>query len=43
MCQDGYVYDFGIGLCVRQTPKIESCLRSYINKEGTEICTLSTK
>ncbi|CAD8100237.1 unnamed protein product [Paramecium primaurelia] len=43
MCKDGYVFDFRINLCVKQTPKIESCLRSYINNEGTEKCTLSTK
>ena len=43
MCKDGYVFDFRINLCVKRIPKIESCLRSYINNEGTEKCTLSTK
>ncbi|CAD8205203.1 unnamed protein product [Paramecium octaurelia] len=43
MCNDGYVFDFRIGLCLKQTPKIDTCLRSYINLEGIELCTLSSK
>lgn len=31
MCKDGYVFDFRIKLCLKQTPKIESCLKSYIS------------
>ncbi|CAK92601.1 unnamed protein product (macronuclear) [Paramecium tetraurelia] len=43
MCQDGYIFDFRVGLCLKQTPNIEFCLRSYISEEGTEKCTLSSK
>ncbi|CAD8188935.1 unnamed protein product [Paramecium octaurelia] len=43
MCQDGYIFDFRVRLCLKQTPNIEFCLRSYISEEGTEKCTLSSK
>ncbi|CAD8122023.1 unnamed protein product [Paramecium sonneborni] len=43
MCEDGFIYDFMIGECLRQQPKIESCLRSFINQDGIEICTLSSQ
>ncbi|CAD8198782.1 unnamed protein product [Paramecium pentaurelia] len=43
MCEDGYIFDFLIGECFKQQPQIETCLRSFINLEGIEICTLSSK
>ncbi|CAD8213453.1 unnamed protein product [Paramecium pentaurelia] len=43
MCQDGYIFDFTIGECQNQQSKIETCLRSFINQEGIEICTLSSQ
>ncbi|CAD8085140.1 unnamed protein product [Paramecium primaurelia] len=43
MCQDGYIFDFTIGECQRQQSKIETCLRSFINQKGIEMCTLSSQ
>ncbi|CAD8086012.1 unnamed protein product [Paramecium primaurelia] len=43
MCEDGFIFDFLIGECFKQQPQIETCLRSFINLEGIEICTLSSK
>ncbi|CAD8079294.1 unnamed protein product [Paramecium sonneborni] len=43
LCEDGFIFDFTIGECLRQQPKIQSCLRSFINQDGHEICTLSSK
>ncbi|CAD8116725.1 unnamed protein product [Paramecium sonneborni] len=43
MCEDEYIFDFQIGLCQKQSSNIESCIRSYINLEGIEKCTLSSK
>ncbi|CAD8187960.1 unnamed protein product [Paramecium octaurelia] len=43
MCEDGYIFDFQLGECLKKSSKIDTCLRSYINQEGTEICTLSSK
>ncbi|CAD8123905.1 unnamed protein product [Paramecium sonneborni] len=41
LCQDGFIYDFIIKECKYKDPSIENCLRSYINVENQEICTLS--
>ncbi|CAD8096297.1 unnamed protein product [Paramecium primaurelia] len=43
LCENGYIFDFQLGMCLQQSSKIETCLRSYINQKGTEICTLSSK
>ncbi|CAD8173391.1 unnamed protein product [Paramecium octaurelia] len=43
MCEDGFIFDFTIGECLRQQSKILTCLRSFINLDGIEICTLSTQ
>ncbi|CAK56679.1 unnamed protein product (macronuclear) [Paramecium tetraurelia] len=43
LCEDGYIFDFQLGECLKKSSKIDTCLRSYINQEGTEICTLSSK
>ncbi|CAD8130601.1 unnamed protein product [Paramecium sonneborni] len=29
-CQNGYIFDFTLGLCIKQAPKIEHCLTSYV-------------
>ncbi|CAD8159251.1 unnamed protein product [Paramecium pentaurelia] len=42
MCQDGFIFDFTIGECLKQQSKIETCLRSFINQDGVEVCTLSS-
>ncbi|CAK67646.1 unnamed protein product (macronuclear) [Paramecium tetraurelia] len=41
LCEDNYIFDFEIGICIQDTPKIQNCLRSYIY-DGQEICTLSS-
>ncbi|CAD8048455.1 unnamed protein product [Paramecium primaurelia] len=43
MCEDGFVFYFSIGECLKQQSKISTCLRSFINLEGKEICTLSSQ
>ncbi|CAK61293.1 unnamed protein product (macronuclear) [Paramecium tetraurelia] len=43
MCEDGFIFDFKIGECLRYQSKIQTCLRSFINLDGIEICTLSTQ
>ncbi|CAK81358.1 unnamed protein product (macronuclear) [Paramecium tetraurelia] len=43
MCEDGFMFDFIIGECLRQQSKIQSCLRSFINFDGIEVCTLSNQ
>ncbi|CAD8167810.1 unnamed protein product [Paramecium octaurelia] len=41
LCNSGYKFDFTIDKCIYQQPSLQNCLRSYINMEGSEICTLS--
>ncbi|CAD8209833.1 unnamed protein product [Paramecium octaurelia] len=43
MCVDGFMFDFIIGECLSQQSKIQTCLRSFINLDGIEICTLSSQ
>ncbi|CAD8193801.1 unnamed protein product [Paramecium octaurelia] len=40
LCEDTYIFDFDIGICTLDNPKMENCLRSY-RYDGQEICTLS--
>ncbi|CAD8099120.1 unnamed protein product [Paramecium primaurelia] len=40
-CYDGFIFDFNLGLCIQQTPKIFNCLISYVLK-FKEICIAST-
>ncbi|CAD8064194.1 unnamed protein product [Paramecium sonneborni] len=42
LCDDNYIFDFDLGICMNQQSQIEYCLRSYINLQGQEICTLSS-
>ncbi|CAD8181635.1 unnamed protein product [Paramecium octaurelia] len=41
LCNDDFIYDFTSGKCKHEKPNIDKCLRSYINLQGQEICTLS--
>ncbi|CAD8176500.1 unnamed protein product [Paramecium pentaurelia] len=41
LCKDGFIFDFIQGICKYQKPYINNCIRSYINLQGYEICTLS--
>ncbi|CAD8208304.1 unnamed protein product [Paramecium octaurelia] len=43
MCEDGFIFDFTFGECLRQLSKIQTCLRSFINFDGNEVCTLSNQ
>ncbi|CAK71727.1 unnamed protein product (macronuclear) [Paramecium tetraurelia] len=40
-CADKYIYDFTIKECIVKKPSQQNCLRSYINFQKEEICTLS--
>ncbi|CAD8061385.1 unnamed protein product [Paramecium primaurelia] len=42
LCEDNFIFDFTVGLCLHQKPNLQFCLRSFINLDGTEICTLSS-
>ncbi|CAK72922.1 unnamed protein product (macronuclear) [Paramecium tetraurelia] len=41
LCEDNFIFDFQKGYCIHQKPTLQYCLRSFINLEGIEICTLS--
>ncbi|CAD8151363.1 unnamed protein product [Paramecium octaurelia] len=41
LCEDNFMFDFQKGYCVHQKSTLQYCLRSFINLEGVEICTLS--
>ncbi|CAD8082824.1 unnamed protein product [Paramecium primaurelia] len=41
LCEQDYIFDFTLGLCLLQKPEIENCLRSFINLQSKEQCTLS--
>ncbi|CAD8181135.1 unnamed protein product [Paramecium pentaurelia] len=41
-CLKGYIFDFTIGQCIYQQTKLNNCLRSYINQQNEELCTLSS-
>ncbi|CAD8067414.1 unnamed protein product [Paramecium sonneborni] len=40
-CNDGYIFDFNIGQCIQQIPKIRECLSSFV-KNSQEECIIST-
>ncbi|CAD8200458.1 unnamed protein product [Paramecium octaurelia] len=42
MCEENYIFDFTIGQCIHQEPSLSNCLRSFINLQNQEICTLSS-
>ncbi|CAD8114144.1 unnamed protein product [Paramecium primaurelia] len=41
-CIDGFMYSFEKEQCIYQNPSIPNCLRAYVTKSGSEICTLSS-
>ncbi|CAD8102338.1 unnamed protein product [Paramecium sonneborni] len=41
LCEEGFIFDFVKDKCLYQKPLIKDCLRSFINLQGQEICTLS--
>ncbi|CAD8211130.1 unnamed protein product [Paramecium pentaurelia] len=40
-CTEGLIFDFTKGQCIQKKPTQENCLRSFINLDDKEICTLS--
>ncbi|CAD8185608.1 unnamed protein product [Paramecium octaurelia] len=42
MCDENYSFDFTIGNCIYKQPSLSNCLRSFVNLQGQEICTLSS-
>ncbi|CAD8107810.1 unnamed protein product [Paramecium sonneborni] len=41
LCEENFIFNFNTGECIDQKPQIENCLRSFINYNDKEICTLS--
>lgn len=42
VCIENYIYDFTLEKCLLQDPNIPNCLRSFINLNSQELCTLSS-
>ncbi|CAD8133735.1 unnamed protein product [Paramecium pentaurelia] len=40
LCEDGYIFNFNLGLCLKQASRIENCLTSYV-LQLEEICIIS--
>ncbi|CAD8212356.1 unnamed protein product [Paramecium pentaurelia] len=40
-CQNGFIYNFELELCIFKSPSNPNCARSYLQQDGQEICTLS--
>ncbi|CAD8105197.1 unnamed protein product [Paramecium sonneborni] len=38
LCEQDYIFDFTLGLCINQKPQIQNCKRSFINLKSKEIC-----
>ncbi|CAK76088.1 unnamed protein product (macronuclear) [Paramecium tetraurelia] len=41
LCEENYIFDFTLGLCLRQIPEIDNCQRTYINLQSQELCVSS--
>ncbi|CAD8087594.1 unnamed protein product [Paramecium primaurelia] len=41
LCEENYIFDFTLELCLRQIPEIMNCQRSYINFQNQEQCVSS--
>ncbi|CAD8162326.1 unnamed protein product [Paramecium pentaurelia] len=41
LCEDNYIFDFNLGLCLQKQPSDNLCLRSFLNFNGDEVCTLA--
>ncbi|CAD8128981.1 unnamed protein product [Paramecium sonneborni] len=42
LCEENFIFDFIIGECNYKQPSISNCLRSFVNLQNQEICTLSS-
>ncbi|CAD8187793.1 unnamed protein product [Paramecium pentaurelia] len=42
LCIENYIYDFTLEKCLLQDPNVSNCLRSFINQNSQELCTLSS-
>ncbi|CAD8179807.1 unnamed protein product [Paramecium pentaurelia] len=40
-CLNGFIYSFELEQCIFKNPSNPNCLRSYVQQDGQEICTLS--
>ncbi|CAD8174747.1 unnamed protein product [Paramecium pentaurelia] len=40
-CKEGFIFQFSSGQCIYKSQTQQNCLRSYINLDENEICTLS--
>ncbi|CAD8128827.1 unnamed protein product [Paramecium sonneborni] len=41
LCDNNYIFDFTSEQCIYKVPSIQQCIRSFINLNGNEICTLA--
>ncbi|CAD8156187.1 unnamed protein product [Paramecium octaurelia] len=41
LCEENYIFDFTLGLCLKQIPEIDNCQRTYINLQSQEQCVSS--
>ncbi|CAD8117743.1 unnamed protein product [Paramecium sonneborni] len=41
LCDEGFIFNFNKGKCINQKPQIQNCIRSFINQNEKELCTLS--
>ncbi|CAD8101954.1 unnamed protein product [Paramecium sonneborni] len=42
LCNDDFIFDFSLGSCIQRKQIIQNCLRSFINLQNEDICTLSS-
>ncbi|CAD8188112.1 unnamed protein product [Paramecium octaurelia] len=41
LCEENYLFDFTLGLCIQRQPSDQLCKRSFVDLNGNEICTLA--
>ncbi|CAD8070407.1 unnamed protein product [Paramecium primaurelia] len=41
LCDENFIFNFNTGRCIYRKSKITNCLRSFINLDNNEVCTLS--
>ncbi|CAD8125180.1 unnamed protein product [Paramecium sonneborni] len=42
LCKQNYLYDFTLKICIMQETQLPNCLRSFIDLNNQELCTLSS-
>ncbi|CAD8102842.1 unnamed protein product [Paramecium sonneborni] len=42
LCNDDFIFDFTLSSCIQRKQNIQNCLRSYVNLQNQDICTLSS-